>query len=271
MIISFIILTWNSEKHIEECVNSVINKCKNERIGCEVLVVDNDSRDKTRGILKNLKQKFSDKVSVVLLHKNLGTTKTRNIAIKRSKGGIICFLDSDAVLKKGSLSLLCEKLKPRDIGIIAPKLLFSDGRVQRSVKKFPTLLNKILKIKKIILGVEPKHNEYYSKMLLKEGKVDTAISACWFLRRETIEQVGLFDEKIFYSPEDLDYCLRVWGNKKSVLYCPFFEVMHYTQQVTYKKPSNYISLTHFRDLIYYFLKHRYFFKPPVFGDYEQNY
>jgi len=269
--ISFIIITWNSEKHIEECILSAINKCKKENKGYEVIVVDNNSQDKTKKIIKNLKQKSSGKVSLILLNKNLGTTKTRNIAIKKSKGDIICFLDSDAVLKKGSLRLLFEKLRLKDTGIIAPKILFSDGRVQKSVKRFPTILNKLLKIKKIISGIEPKHNEYYSKMPLEEGRVDSAISACWFLRKETIGQVGLFDEKIFYSPEDLDYCLRMWRSKRSVLYYPFFDVMHYTQQLTYKKPLNYISLTHIRDLIYYFLKHRYFFKAPVFGDHEQDY
>jgi len=266
MKISFIVLTWNSERYIENCIFSIIKKCKGERINYEIIVVDNGSSDKTKDILK----KHEDKLTVIWLKKNYGTTYPRNLAIKKAKGNIICFLDSDAILKRGSIKSLCQRLlSSADIGILAPKLILPDGSIQKSIKKFPSIWHKILKLKKIFFGIEPRKNEFYKKIPLnKEVTVNSAISACWFFRKELTESIGLLDEKIFYSPEDLDYCLRVWKNGKSLLYYPFFEVLHHTQQISHKKRITLISISHFKGLLYYHKKHKYLFKSPEYGEWE---
>ena len=52
--------------------------------------------------------------------------------------------------------------------------------------------------------------------------MQTAISCCWFMRREVIERVGPLDELIFYAPEDVDYCLRAWKSGLAVVYYPAY-------------------------------------------------
>ncbi len=265
MMLSFIILTWNSEKYIDDCISSVIQKCKEENISYEILVVDNDSSDKTKDILAS----YNDNIKTVWLDKNYGTTYPRNIALKKAIGDIISVLDSDIVLKKGSLrSVIHKLLSHADIGILAPKLILCDGSIQRSVKKFPSLPHKLLKLKKICLRMEPKKTEFYKEIPLHDITVDNAISACWFFRKELIEIVGLLDEKIFFAPEDIDYCLRTWKSGKSVFYYPYFEAIHYTQQISHKKRISLVMLTHFRGLVHYFIKHRYIFNSPKFGEWE---
>jgi hypothetical protein len=264
--ISFIILTWNSERYIEECISYAIEKCEEEKINYEILVVDNGSSDSTKDILK----RYKNKVNVIWLGKNYGTTYSRNLAIKKARGNVICFLDSDAVLKKGSLKSLYQKLiSTNDIGIIAPKLVLPDGSIQKSVKKFPALWHKAIKIKKIYFGKDPKKSEYYKNIPNDEVTVDHAISACWFFRKELTEFVGFLDERIFYSPEDIDYCLRVWKKGGKILYYPFFEVLHYTQQISHKKRTKFFLL-HCLGLLYYFKKHKYVFLPPSFGEWESQ-
>lgn len=268
MLISFIILTWNSERYIEDCISSIIKKCEEERIHYEILVVDNGSSDKTTDIL----EKFKNRLTVIWLKKNYGTTHPRNLAIKRANGNIICILDSDAVLKSGKIRSLCQRLLSSDnIGILAPKLILPNGSIQKSIKKFPSIWHKAFKLKRIFFGMEPKTNEFYEKIPLdKEATVSSAISACWFFRKELTENIGFLDERIFYSPEDLDYCLRVWKSGKNLLYYPFFEVLHHTQQISHKKRISFISLSHFKDLLYYFKKHRYLFKSPEYGEWEHH-
>jgi len=262
MAISFIIPTFNSEEHIGSCVRSIIDKCLEEKAVFEILVVDNGSSDKTRDILDS----FGDRIIKILLEKNCGTTYPRNLALKRAGGDIICFLDSDAVLKKGNLRHLCDRLvSTSDIGILAPKLVLSDGSTQRSAKKFPSVLHKFFKLKKIFFGIEPKQNEHYKNLPVdKEVTVDSAISACWFFRKDLIETAGYLDEKIFYSPEDLDYCLRIWKTGKSVVYYPYLEVLHHTQRISHRKKR--ILLSHIISTLYYFTKHKYLFKPPKYGE-----
>jgi len=56
--------------------------------------------------------------------------------------------------------------------------------------------------------------------------------------RDAITKVGLLDEHIFYAPEDLDYCLRMWLNNYKVVYTTQAEVVHYTQRISHKNPKD---------------------------------
>ena len=89
--------------------------------------------------------------------------------------------------------------------------------------------------------------------------VHTAISCCWFFRRELFDLVGPLDERIFYSPEDVDWCLRCWKAGKAVVYFPHFRVMHHTRQISHKRPFSHLSLSHMRGILYYLGKHGYCF------------
>jgi hypothetical protein len=89
--------------------------------------------------------------------------------------------------------------------------------------------------------------------------VQSAISCCWFFRRELFERLGPLDERIFYAPEDVDYCLRSWKKGRAVVYFPFLKVLHHTQQISHKKPLSKTALSHFKGLLYYLTKHGYWF------------
>lgn len=261
-IISFIILTWNSERTIAECLQSIIDQCSISEIDYEIFIVDNGSTDKTIGLITSEFHNLN--IQLTLLKENKGTTLPRNIALAKSKGDIICIIDSDAVLYEGRLDEIVLQLDDSSVGIIAPKLFLPDGTIQNSVKKFPSLFSKLVKIPKILFKIKTRNLDFYTDFPFKEKiEVDTAISACWFFRRDLLTEIGYLDEKIFYSPEDIDYCLRVKKSGKKIIYDPFFSVLHYTQQITHKKFFSKIALTHFFDLMYYFFKHKYVNKPKI--------
>lgn len=94
--------------------------------------------------------------------------------------------------------------------------------------------------------------------------VDYAISAFWIMKKSVLEEVGLLDEKIFYSPEDVDYCLRIWKSGHAISYIPFVSVVHHTQEISRGFKLNTAFLNHVKGLFYYFTKHRYCFFPPFF-------
>lgn len=207
--------------------------------------------------VESYKKSAPDAFHLITLDGNRGTTYTRNLGLKQAQGEYLCILDSDTEMGEGSLAAVIKRLNSDTrVGLIVPRLLLPDGSVQNSVKRFPTMLNKLMKIPRIVFGLNTRNSDFYENFpFLEEREVDTAISACWFFRRAVLEKVGYLDEKIFYAPEDIDYSLRVWLAGFSILYYPAFTVLHHTQQITHKKPLSKTSLSHFGGLLYYYRKH----------------
>lgn len=255
--LTFIILSWNSEGYLVGCFDSIIRTCSREGVRFEVIVIDNGSSDGSRGVVKEYKDRHSDAFQLIPLDRNCGTTYSRNLGLKKARGAKVCILDSDTELGEGSLLALLQRLdRGERIGLIAPRLLLPNGAVQNSVKRFPTMLNKLLKIPRIVFGIKTQNADFYEDFpFAEECEVDSAISACWFFSRGLLETVGFLDEKIFYAPEDVDYSLRVWQAGYRILFYPDYTVLHHTQQITHKKPLSRTSLSHFGGLLYYYWKH----------------
>ena len=238
IMISVVILTWNSACYIERCLRSLVADVHNSGIDLELFVVDGGSSDGTLEILSRLAKEIPA-LRTIQLGKNLGTALSRNIAIRESRGEYILILDSDTEILPGALGTLCKALEgaPR-AGIVAPRLLYPDGSVQPSCKRFPTAPLKVCKFAPISLlqRLGEKAELYppgvYSKDFEEIVRVNHCISACWLVRRRAIDAVGLLDERIFYAPEDVDYCLRMWLAGWEVLYVPSAEVVHHTQRLS---------------------------------------
>ena len=259
--ISAIILTWNSANYIEKCLRSLIKDAKENRIDIEIFVVDGGSNDGTLEILNRFRKEV-ERFNLIKLEKNLGTTKSRNLAIKESQGEYLLILDSDTEILPGALRRLFETLKEKTkAGIVSPRLIYPDGSVQISCKRFPTLLQKLCKatpfnkLKRLGEKLEQFPNKVYDKNFRDILHVDYCISACWLVRQTAREKIGDLDEKIFYAPEDVDYCLRMWLGGWEVLYVPTAEVIHYAQRRSYRDIP--MALIHFKGLLYFFGKNSY--------------
>ncbi len=97
-LISIVVPTYNSEKTIRRAINSVLNqKFKN----WELLLIDSFSKDRTIEIINSIKSK---KIKIFYINKKKGLAKARYLGIKKSKGNIIAFLDSDDEWNKNKLS-----------------------------------------------------------------------------------------------------------------------------------------------------------------------
>ncbi len=93
--ISIIIPTYNREKYLQECINSIIETKDNN---LEIIIVDNASQDDTKKIL--LKYKKDKRFKLIFNDQNYERSYSRNIGINNSTGEFITFLDSDDRLKK---------------------------------------------------------------------------------------------------------------------------------------------------------------------------
>lgn len=251
MLLSFVILTFNSEKYIVQCIESIIRNTPKE-LQTEIYVVDNGSNDSTVCLLES-----KGAVKVIKLDRNYGTTYSRNLALKRSSGEYVVILDSDIKINNIDWTKILNTFN-QQTGLIAPKLKYANGEIQHSIKKFPTLLQRLKKLFTIFGGIKTIDGELYANLQNIEYP-DTAISAFWIIKREVLNVVGLLDEKIFYSPEDVDYCVRIWKKGYSIKYYLDADITHYTQQISHKKLLSKISISFLIDFFYYFIKHGYFF------------
>ncbi len=90
-LVSIITPSYNSEKFINECVESVIAQTYTN---WELIIVDDYSQDNSKKKILLLSENDS-RIKVVFLDENIGASGARNIALQKAKGKYIAFLDSD--------------------------------------------------------------------------------------------------------------------------------------------------------------------------------
>ena len=214
--ISLIIVAYNSDGFIEKCIKSVL---KHLPKNSEVIVLDNASTDNTLKIL----QKFGANIKLIKSNKNLGFAKGNNLALKQSKGEYLFFLNPDTeVLEPVFETLLDFYKKTYDAGIIAPKLIMSDGKIQPSVKNLPTIRGAF---KEYILGNKNSYSEYVPTVD-KPIEVGMVYGAAMLIKRELFESVGGFDEGYFIYYEDADLCREIHMAGKKIYYYPGVSIKH---------------------------------------------
>lgn len=253
--ISCVILTWNSDKHISTCIEGLVKDLKKASMTFEIIVVDNGSTDKSPEILSNL-QKTIPQLNIITLPENRGTTYSRNIGLRAAKGEYILILDSDIIFQEeNTISRLITFIENQnDCGIVGPYLSYKNGKYQKSFDKYPTIIAKLKRIF-ALRNMEDKESQEIAH-LTNPIPVEYLISAFWIFKSKHIDKAGYLDEKIFYAPEDAEYCLRVTKNCDTKNYfVPEVKVIHNAQEITRKRLFSKMVLSHIKGLIYFNLKY----------------
>jgi hypothetical protein len=256
--VSAILLTWNSAAHVGPAMTSLSRELAG--LTHEMVVVDNGSTDESVEIVRTL----APETRIVRNPANLGVARARNQGMAATTGRRILFFDSDADMRPGSLVEMLGFLDdhPR-AGVVGPQLVSPDGTVQFSCRRFPTIQGKIVRQLPPRLGAMAPliaDEEMQDLDRTTPHPVDYVIGACQLIRREVFETVGLLDERMFYGPEDVDFCLRAWKAGWEVYYVPSAVVVHHEQRVA--RRLSVLTLRHGMALGYYFWKHRYLWRRP---------
>lgn len=268
--IGYVILTWNSQNYIEKCLNSIIQI---KTLKSRVVVVDNGSDDNTVNILNRYCDKHYDNVeiSVIKLQKNEGTTKSRNYGIKKleKESKYMCILDSDTVINEKAMQRLIQILESNERNaIVGPMMEDENHIVQNSGRKIPTLTVKLLKI--LPIKAAKKKGEMLEEYPYTTDTVRMTgylMSACWLIKSDLFKLTGYLDEKIFYAPEDVEFCIRIWVNGYRVLYCNDVSIIHSWQRLSRKKLFSKHNYEHIKGLIYMYMKYKFLFSNKKFEKY----
>lgn len=279
--IGFVILTWNSEKYIGECLKS-IQALDGTSLSGRIIVVDNGSSDKTLKMIDSFKMFSTESsgftIEAICLDKNYGTTSSRNKGLEKllddSNIDYICILDSDTVVNNDAILRLIDVIE-NDAGcaVVGPKMKDRHNVYQRSGRNIPTLTEKLFKVFPIRFLREKGQTMESSVRVEGSGtsEVGYLMSACWMMRKGIFKTVGLLDEKIFYAPEDAEFCIRCHKAGYTVKYCRDAEIMHEWQRLSRKKLFSKHNFEHIKGLAYMFAKHKYMFSTDnIEKIYEKN-
>ncbi|MCC7431872.1 glycosyltransferase family 2 protein [bacterium] len=238
MKLSVSIVTYNSEKTIQNCLVSLLKFSQK----IEIFVVDNASEDKTVELVK----KHFPGVKLLVNSKNLGFGKAQNLALRQVKGDFVLILNPDTVVKESVLDFLLNNAFAKEsVGFVTPKLIFENGKIDLACKRsFPTpeiAFYRIFHFEKLF----PKKTKFsnYNLNLLSENESYEveAISGAFMLCKNTLlEKIGFFDESFFLYGEDLDLCLRAKEQGFRNFYFGNCEILHLkavsSQKLTKLKP-----------------------------------
>lgn len=223
--ISVIIVSWNARKFLEECLHSLSLGISRSY---EVIVVDNASSDGSPELVATC----FPWVMLIQTGNNLGFAKGNNIGILRSRGKYIALVNSDVNVFPGCLDQLAKFLDDHpEAGMVGPRVMYGDRRLQSSCRRFPSLWNNFCEIFHLN-NVFPRssffageHMFYFAYDRICEVEV---LVGCFILaRREAVDQFGLLDESFWMYGEDLDWSRRCWRAGWKVMFYPNAESIHY--------------------------------------------
>lgn len=240
------IVLYNSD--IKE-VNSLIKVLRASSSVCDIFLVDNSEQENTT--LDNLP------VTYIFNGKNIGYGAAHNIAIRQTLAKNIPYhlvVNSDISFQSESIGQLIDFMdNHKDIGSLMPKIFYPNKKIQYLCKLIPTPLD--------LFGRRFLPNKWMQKRIerfeLQQFGYNKIInvpylSGCFMLlRSEALKEVGLFDERFFMYPEDIDLTRRIREQYRTVFY-PEVSVVHNHAQGSYK--SKKLLWIHIINIVRYFNK-----------------
>lgn len=242
--VSIIIVTYNSEKEIGNCIHSLLPQLND--IDGEIIIIDNNSTDNTISLINNIDSKS---ISIIQNSDNVGYTIANNQGIKNAKREYIYFINPDTIVPNGVIkNLLNEMEDSKDCGAIAPQLRFPDGRIQKSCRRFPRrrdILYESIGLSKLFKNSKEFN---YWKMGDFDHKttclVDQPAGAALLIPKKIIDEIGLLDEQFPMFFSDVDLCKRIWDAGYNVQYNTNSFITHKGGASVYRKRIKMIISSH---------------------------
>jgi GT2 family glycosyltransferase len=254
--VSVVVVTHRARDLVLRCLSSIR---EHAGLSHEVIVVDDASGD---GTADAIRQNHPD-VRLVEKEVNEGLAAGRNAALPLVSGRRVLMLDADTRVRPGALEAMVAVLdRDPGIGLVGPKLIYPDGRVQPSCRRWPSVLIPIVR-RWPVVRIAPEPAVHRRHMMLdfdhaSERPVVSVMGAAQMWRAELAQLLGSYDEKVSsYGGEDLEWCLRVWEAGFEVRYAPQAEIVHEWQRVVHRSRAWSVhTLRALKDFYYVLWKHR---------------
>jgi len=222
--LSICIVNWNTRELLRACLQSIYRYPPNAPF--EVIVVDNASSD---GSADMVRTEFPQAV-LIANAENLGYARGNNQAIQQAQGEYILLLNPDTEVFPDTLNCALAFLAAHpEAGAIGAKQLFPDGRVQSSVRGFPTPANLLWEVSGLARLFPRALGGYRMRAFTYDrvAEVDQPMATFLMARRAVVEQVGLMDEAFPLFFNDVDWCYRIKQAGWRIYFVPEVQILHY--------------------------------------------
>ncbi|HEY3069487.1 MAG TPA: glycosyltransferase family 2 protein [Gaiellaceae bacterium] len=219
--VSIIVVSYNARAHLERALEAVAGD------GHEVIVVDNASTDGSPELVRG---RFPG-ARLLELPENRGFGAGNNEGMRIAAGRYFLLLNSDAWPVGDAIGRLVAFMDANSqVGVAGPRIVGTDGRLQKSVRGFPTVW-RIATEYFFLRKLAPRSralNAFYGAGFDYSARreADFLMGAVLLLRRAAVEQVGGFDTDFFMFSEETDLCYRMRQAGWTVEFCPDAEFVH---------------------------------------------
>jgi len=226
MELSICIVNWNTRQLLAECLESI--EPQRDDLQLQTVVVDNGSSD---GSAEMVRERFGW-VELTANAENRYYAGGNNQAMEQAVAPLVLLLNSDVRIPPGGLRYLVDWMArhPR-AGAVAPRLVYPDGRPQRSCRGFPdpdAVICEMLGLSRLF----PRSRRFGKYRMTwwehdDERAVDQPMASAFLIRAEALRQVGLFDEQFPMYFNDVDLCRRLWDAGWEIWFTPAVSVAHH--------------------------------------------
>lgn len=222
--LSVLIVTYNSAPQLPACLNSLRGQTLQD---FEVIVVDNASRDNSAALVRS----DYPEVKLIASEVNLGFGNGNNKALGIAQGRYIVLLNPDAILPADTLENALKHIEENsDAGMGGGLLQGTQGEWQPSARLFPSLLNDALTIS----GLANRYakSRFFGRFDQSWADPKQAVAIDWvvgafaIIRRDLVDNIGLFDPRFFLYYEEVDLCRRIHEAGFKVYYWPDLVITH---------------------------------------------
>ena len=246
-IITVSIVTYKTEtEELQKCLDSLQSE-----LVSKIYVVDNSRQ-------KYLEDFCKGKEEVEYIpDNNVGYGAAHNIAIRKAIADGSQYhlvLNSDVYFEPASLQKLVEYMDAKeDVAMVQPNVVYPNGEMQYTCRLLPTPANLIFRRflpKKMVEGM---NYRYMLKMFDHKTELNVPYhqGSFMFFRVKCFEKVGLFDERYFMYPEDIDITRRMHRHFRTMFW-PGVTVVHAHRAASYK--SKKMLKIHMWNMCKYFTK-----------------
>jgi len=238
--VSVIVIAHDVRDEVLACLGSVEEHAA--PVTYEVFLVDNGSAD---GTAEAVLDAFPA-TEVIRLPRNMGTA-VRNEGLRRARGRLRMFLDSDALLTAGALPELVAYLDAHpEVGLVGPRLVYADGSLQLSARRYPPVLLPLMRRPPLDRLVGDSARVRWHLMAddphARTREVEYVLGACQVFTARAQAAAGELDERIFFGPEDIEWCFKIRRAGLRVVYHPAATVVHAYRRTSARHPLSRIAL-----------------------------
>jgi GT2 family glycosyltransferase len=224
--LSVSIVNTNSRDLLLACLDSLRGE------DAEIVVLDNASED---GSADAVRDQFPD-VRLIAQDFRAGFGANHNTVIRATTGRYVYVLNEDTTSDDWGFARLVAHLDANArVAALGPRIVYPDGRHQESAWRFPSPTVAALGLVSLgKLGIAQSRGT-------EPRSVDWVMGAALLLRREALDEVGLFDEEFFLYSEEVDLQLRLRRAGWEVEYFPGVTIVHHESQFSAEIPERRIN------------------------------